>query len=98
MVDEDTLKKAYSHSIHNKSEVARSDLCGCFYCKKTFRPDEVKSTTDKTGRKGRTPPDQTVICPFCGIDAVLGSESGYPLTLDFLEEMYRYGFKHSASS
>lgn len=97
MIDEDTLKKAHSHSLHNKDEVDRSTLCGCFYCEKTFRPDEVKGTTDKKGRKGFVPPHQTVLCPFCGIDAVLGSESGHPLTQDFLGEMRRYWFKYSAS-
>jgi hypothetical protein len=30
---------------------------------------------------------QTALCPRCGIDAVIGSASGYPITQDFLQRM-----------
>jgi hypothetical protein len=34
----------------------------------------------------------TAICPYCGIDSVIGESSGYPITKGFLEEMNRYWF------
>jgi hypothetical protein len=36
---------------------------------------------------------QTALCPKCGIDSVLGSNSGYPVTeIGFLKEMKSYWF------
>lgn len=32
----------------------------------------------------------TAICPCCGIDAIIGEYSGYPITEEVLKEMYDY--------
>ena len=32
------------------------------------------------------------ICPYCGIDSVIGEHSGYPITREFLEQMRQYWF------
>lgn len=64
----------------------------CFYCLSTFAPTEVKEHVDKGARRGKVPPDQTALCPHCGIDSVLGSASGYPLTPEFLKAMHDYWF------
>jgi hypothetical protein len=41
----------------------------------------------------RNPKRVTAICPFCYVDSVIGSKSGYPIDdSDFLEEMYSYWF------
>ena len=34
----------------------------------------------------------TAICPYCGIDSVIGEHSGYPITREFLEQMHQYWF------
>jgi hypothetical protein len=34
----------------------------------------------------------TAVCPYCGIDSVIGESSGYPITKEFLQEMYDYWF------
>ena len=34
----------------------------------------------------------TAICPHCGVDAVIGESSGYPITEAFLQKMNRYWF------
>lgn len=34
----------------------------------------------------------TAICPHCGIDAVIGESSGFPITPDFLRTMNRRWF------
>ena len=35
----------------------------------------------------------TGLCPYCGIDSVIGESSGYPITKEFLEKMRNYWFK-----
>jgi hypothetical protein len=42
--------------------------------------DIVHWTAERSGRK-------TALCPKCGIDSVLGSASGFPITVDFLQKM-----------
>ena len=50
-----------------------------------FPPKEIKDwIKDKNG--------PTALCPHCGIDAVIGESSGYPITEDFLKEMNEYWF------
>jgi hypothetical protein len=39
---------------------------------------------------------QTALCPKCGIDAVIGSASGYPISREFLAEMHRHWFDDGA--
>ncbi|OWK39493.1 hypothetical protein FRUB_06056 [Fimbriiglobus ruber] len=34
----------------------------------------------------------TALCPKCGIDSVIGTGSGYPVTAEFLEQMYEKWF------
>lgn len=36
--------------------------------------------------------DLTALCPYCGIDAVIGESAGYPLTEEFLKKMRDYWF------
>jgi len=83
---ETELVNAHSHSSHNLEEVQKSANCECFHCLKIFSPSEVTELLA----------DGTVLCPDCGIDSVLGSMSGYPLTRDFLVEMNGRWFRKSA--
>ena len=69
--------KAHTHSSKHKEEVLTSDLCGCFYCIKIFKPDLIKEWVY----------GEDAICPFCNIDSIIGANSGYPITTEFLEEM-----------
>jgi hypothetical protein len=63
----------------HRAELEASQLCGCFYCLSTFRPEEITEWVDE---------DQTAICPICPVDAVIGSASGLPLTQEFLNQMH----------
>jgi len=36
--------------------------------------------------------DDTAMCPYCGIDAVIGERSGIPITKQFLKGMREYWF------
>jgi hypothetical protein len=57
--------------------------CGCFYCGHLFMPKEITDWVDE---------NQTALCPRWGIDSVIGSVAGFPLTKEFLDEMHRYCF------
>jgi hypothetical protein len=55
--------------------------CGCFYCKSIFAPSKIVEWVDD---------DDTALCPFCGIDSVIGSASTFPITAEFLNRMKAY--------
>lgn len=75
---------AHSFSRNNEPMLRKDEKCGCFYCLRIFDPSEIKEwIEDENG---------TALCPYCGIDSIIGESSGYPVTKDFLEEMYRHWF------
>jgi hypothetical protein len=78
---------AHKHSIHHREEVLTSDVCGCFYCLAVFRPSEINEWVDTVDGVGRT-----ALCPKCGIDSVIGSNSGYPIKPKFLDQMRKHWF------
>lgn len=88
------IKAAHGASKFHRDVIEKSTLCGCFYCLRGFAPSEIKEWTDrkrhKTGEVFDKP--QTAICPHCGIDAVIGDASGYPIDGYFLNEMKAYWF------
>jgi hypothetical protein len=82
------IREAHTHSANHRRQIESSDLCGCFYCTATFKPSEIKDWVDKNNEGI----GQTALCARCGIDSVIGSLSGYPITAEFLAEMRRYWF------
>ena len=85
---EDTLRQAHKHSIHHRAEIETSQLCGCFHCRATYPPSAITEWTDTQKPK----PEQTAMCPECGIDAVLGDKSGFDVEGKFLRAMQRRWF------
>ena len=79
------LVKAHTHSSQNRKELSESSICGCFYCKKIFNPNEI---TEWIGEE-----EDTSLCPYCSIDSVIGDSSGYEINDKFLKDMYKYWFK-----
>ena len=79
--------RAHRHSIRHRDEVLASEICGCFYCGAIFPPDDITEWTDEWESIG-----QTALCPRCGIDSVIGAESGYPVTAEFLSHMKGHWF------
>lgn len=83
---DDQLSVAHRHSALHSAELERSDLCGCLHCTATFLPGAIgKWIDDRNAPEGRT--GETALCPKCGIDSVIGSASGYPITDEFLAAM-----------
>lgn len=82
-------EKIYKHSIHNRPDVLRSELCGCFCCLHIFTPAAIDEWCDN---------QSTAICPNCGIDAVLGDASPTPkIDKELLKAMRDYFFKPADS-
>lgn len=79
---------AHRHSIRHYDEVCQSDTCGCFYCCRIFSPVEISEWVDD----GDTDSAKTALCPYCGIDSVIGSAAGYPIDASFLREMRKHWF------
>lgn len=80
------LEAAHAHCALHRAEVERSSVCGCFYCRETFEPTAIREwIADRNVIRGAT--GETALCPRCGIDSVIGSASGYPITPDFLARM-----------
>ena len=86
---------AHANSSAHRAEIEASELCGCFYCKSVFKPTEISKWVDwprDTPEGLESASGTTALCPRCGIDSVIGSASGYPLTVEFLSEMHRHWF------
>jgi len=78
------LYDAHDRSANNKKALQNDKICGCFCCLEIFNPSEIKEYVI-----ANTPIDYigTALCPYCGIDAVLGESSEYPITKTFLAAM-----------
>jgi hypothetical protein len=81
VVDVDILN-AHTHSSNHRADIFQSERCGCFDCLAVFPPDAIEDWTDVIDGVG-----VTAFCPECGIDAVIGSISGYPIEDWFLRRM-----------
>ena len=78
---------AHRNSSNHRDELLASKSCGCFYCLRIFSPGKVEEWVDEIDGLGTT-----ALCPYCGIDSVIGSGSGYPITEEFLKAMHRHWF------
>jgi len=88
---DEVLQEAHRHSALHAEEIGRSSICGCFYCRNTFAPTEIRKwIDDQNVGEGRT--GRTALCPKCGIDSVIGNVAGFPLTREFLEAMHALWF------
>ena len=79
--------EAHAHSLGHETELKASDDCGCFNCVSVFAPSDIKEWIEEPNDDERT-----ALCPFCAIDAVVGSAAGFPITVEFLEKMRKYWF------
>jgi len=80
--------RAHQYSSSHRKQIQESTLCGCFYCLATFEPKLIEEWVDED----KDGVGQTALCPNCGIDSVLGSKAGFPLTAEFLTSMQKHWF------
>ena len=75
------------HAQRHRAELLASKTCGCFFCFRQFAASEITTWIDG---------GQTALCPRCGIDAIVGSSSGFVISDHFLRRMHRAFFnQHS---
>jgi hypothetical protein len=67
--------------MHNKTTLEESPRCACYHCIKIFEPKEIKEWTDN---------NDTAVCPFCNIDAVLPELVGFPFSEDLLHKIHDF--------
>ena len=84
MKKQNSMIAAHAFCTNNKDDLQHDSICGCFYCLRIFSPREITEWIEDT--RG------TALCPFCGIDSVIGESAGYPITKEFLEEMQQHWF------
>ena len=63
MTSKTNLTKIHRKSRRNRPELSRSKICGCFYCLKEFAFSQIGEWIVD---------NETALCPYCGVDAVLG--------------------------
>lgn len=89
---------AHKHSSSHRDQIFASEACGCFYCLRMFSPGKITDWVDfPEGAAGGDELDlgTTALCPYCGIDSVLGDTSGFPITQEFLKKMNQHWFAPS---
>ncbi|BAI83994.2 DUF4935 domain-containing protein [Bacillus subtilis subsp. natto] len=75
--------QAHTFSIHNKTYLEKVNRCGCFHCLEIFSPDEIFEWIDN---------EDTALCPYCGIDSVIGESDVLHITEEFLKGMRKRWF------
>jgi hypothetical protein len=83
------LKRAHEASSANLSELARSTMLGCFYC---LSIDSAADYLDWATANEIGPEQRGLQCMRCGIDSILGDDSGFPINEEFLTIMHNYWF------
>jgi len=68
----------------NKSTTLNSKIVGCYHCLKHYASEEISKFVEN---------GNIAICNHCGVDAVIGDKSGYPVTDEkFLQKMHLQRF------
>lgn len=77
-MDKNQIVKLGRSAYCNKSELEKTNSCGCYYCQKTFQLNDITEWTDE---------GQTALCPYCGVDSVIPNP-----TEENLKELHKYYF------
>jgi len=83
-ITEGDVNLAHKHSSNHRAKLQQDSRCGCFYCLRVFDPKEIVAWVDDL--------DGTAVCPYCGIDSILGESSGFPIAEEFLKKMRAHWF------
>lgn len=86
---ENEASRLHQHVFENRLELEESEVCGCIHCERIYSPTEIRNwIADSRG--------ETAECPYCGIDAVVGSASGIPITPGVLARAHARSFLDAA--
>lgn len=82
MFTEDYQKMLRARSMNNRGALLDSRECGCFFCLKIYKPDQIKKWFH----------EETALCPYCNVDAVIPESYDYDLNDSLLLAMKEYWF------
>jgi hypothetical protein len=71
-------------AMKNRKIIEQSTKAGCFHCLEIFDVNEINSYTDN---------NDTVICPKCGIDSVVGNNCGFDLNNQILKTAKKFWYE-----
>lgn len=95
--EEGRCEKAHKFSSNHANKLKEDKICGCFHCLSIYSPSLItqwlKQQKQVRPKVWRMDEQATAVCPHCGIDAVIGESSGFPITKRFLKQMHRYWFE-----
>ena len=74
---EEQSKFYHSHTIRNRKEIDQSEYCHCISCIKSY-PSPIVKDFIKDGD------GETALCPYCGIDSVIGDFCGLVINQEIL--------------
>lgn len=73
-------------AMKNRQMVFLGTTAGCFSCLKIFNVKEITEFTDN---------NQTVLCPACKTDSVIGDTCGFTLNEEILKKANQFWYKKS---
>lgn len=82
MFTEKYQKILRARSMNNRGALLDSKECGCFFCLKIFSPAQIQSWLN----------EETALCPYCNVDAVIPESYDYELDDSLLLAMKEYWF------
>ena len=74
-------------SAFNRSFVEKSERCGCFHCGSIFSGDQIENWMSEVDG------DDTALCPYCGMDAIIVGTEEFPLSTALLSRLYKSWFE-----
>jgi hypothetical protein len=81
---------AREYAVFNRETIESSAVVGCYCCKSVGVANDIIDYIEEAD--GRS---DTALCGFCGIDAVIGDSTGYPVhEKNFLDHLHWYAFDH----
>lgn len=85
MYQKTELVLAHQNCRHNRALLRKSDFCGCYQCGEIFKPSCLLAEDWTDG-------GETALCPYCGMDSIIGDAAGFPISEGFLHEMKEHRF------
>ena len=84
MLTLEEIKSTFRLVTQNKMLLNQSNYAACYSCKRIFKSKDV--TTFLNEGVG------TAVCPYCGIDSVLGDKTGLGLSVENIQQLHDYWF------
>ena len=75
---------AYNRDVLSKRRARR---CGCFHCGSQFKAEEITEWMHEEDG------EESALCPYCGVDAVVYGTAQYELCTALLSQLYMAWFK-----